>query len=123
MSPGQGNSTRNPRSPRPYAVGIHPGAPQEVLRMNPPDEGTPAPTTPDLSAVVEEQKAVIAAMNDKIKALEAKAASNEAKITALSQPAPKAAETPAPLTKEEQAKKVLDDAYEKLLVELGIKKE
>ena len=91
--------------------------------MNPPDEGTPAPTTPDLSAVVEEQKAVIAAMNDKIKALEAKAASNEAKITALSQPAPKAAETPAPLTKEEQAKKVLDDAYEKLLVELGIKKE
>ena len=91
--------------------------------MNPPDEGTPAPTTPDLSAVVEEQKAVIAAMNDKIKALEQKAAANEAKITALSQPAPKAAETPAPLTKEEQAKKVLDDAYEKLLVELGIKKE
>lgn len=90
--------------------------------MNPPDEGTPAPTAPDLSAVVEEQKAVIAAMNDKIKALEAKAASNEAKITALSQPAPKAEEKPV-LTKEEQAKATLDAAYEKLLVELGIKKE
>lgn len=90
--------------------------------MNPPDEGTPAPTTPDLSAVVEEQKAVIAAMNDKIKALEAKAASNEAKITALSQPAQPAKAEPAPLTREEQAKKTLDEAYEKLLIEMGIKK-
>ena len=90
--------------------------------MNPPDEGTPAPTTPDLSAVVEEQKAVITAMNEKIKALEQKAAANEAKITALSQPAAVPAPAEKELTKEEKAKKVLDDAYEKLMIEMGIRK-
>ena len=34
-----------------------------------PKEGTPAPQTPNYEAVLEEQKAVIAAMNDKIAAL------------------------------------------------------
>ena len=85
--------------------------------MNPPDEGTPAPQTPDYQAAIEEQKAVIAAMNEKIKALENRTAAAEAKMTALSA-APAA---PAP-EKVAEAKSELDKAYEKVLADLGIKK-
>ena len=85
--------------------------------MNPPDEGTPAPQTPDYQAVIEEQKAVIAAMNEKIKALETRTAAAEAKMTALS------AAPPAPdAQKAADAKSELDKAYEKVLADLGIKK-
>ena len=54
---------------------------------NPPDEGTPAPTTPNYAALIEEQKQIIVKMSEQLKALEQKSAAQEAKITALSQPA------------------------------------
>ena len=88
---------------------------------NPPDEGTPAPQTPDFSAVLEEQKAVIAAMNEKIKTLESRAAASEAKITAMAAPA--AAPAASQDDKIAAAKSELDKAYEKVLADLGIKKE
>ena len=86
---------------------------------NPPVEGTPAPQTPDFSAVIEEQKAVIAALSEKIKNLEGRASSTEAKLTAMSAPA-----APAPAEdKVAAAKSELDKAYDKVLMDLGIKKE
>ena len=89
------------------------------MTQTPPDEGTPAPTTPNYEAVINEQKAILAAMNDKIKALESKNSDLDAKITALSKPAAEA----KPEAKVEEAKSKLDEAYEKILAELGIKKE
>lgn len=88
--------------------------------VNPPDEGTPAPQTPDLAKMYEEQKAVLAAMSEKIQALEAKNAQYDAKITALT--AAPAANKPTP-DKAAAAKSELDKAYEKVLADLGIKKE
>lgn len=87
---------------------------------NPPDEGTPAPKTPDYGKVIEELKATNVALAQKIVALEEKSKGYDAKITALSAPAPEAA------AKEEKlaaAKSELDKAYEKVLADLGIKKE
>lgn len=75
---------------------------------------------PDFSAVLEEQKAVLTAMNDKIKTLEARNADLEAKVTALSGAAAKAekvAAAPAAPEKSEQEK-----AYEKVLADLGLKR-
>lgn len=116
----EGNGTRNPRSLRPYAIGM-PGTSPIGEKMNtPPQEGTPAPTTPDYAAVIEEQKAVIAALNDKVNSLEKRAGASEERIAALSNvkaaPAPSADQAAA-------AKSELDKAYEKVLADLGIKKE
>lgn len=73
---------------------------------------------PDYAAIIDEQKKVIAAMNDKINALEARASAQDAKITAMSKPRPAAAPAPAANDKSE-----FDRAYEKVLADLGIKKE
>ena len=106
---------RDPRASRPSGCRR---SPVTGDKMEAPKEGTPAPQTPNYEAVLEEQKAVIAAMNDKIKALESRAAANEAKITAMA--ATPAA--PAP-DKAAQAKSELDKAYEKVLADLGIRKD
>ena len=105
---------RDPRARRPSGCRRSPVTQGE--NMNPPDEGTPAPQVPNYEAVLEEQKAVIAAMNEKIKALESRTAAAEAKMTALS------AAPPAP-EKVAEAKSELDKAYEKVLADLGIRKE
>ena len=107
---------RDPRARRPSGCRRSPVTQGE--NMNPPDEGTPAPQVPNYEAVLEEQKAVIAAMNEKIKALENRTAAAEAKITAVS------AAPPAPdAQKAAEAKSELDKAYEKVLADLGIRKE
>lgn len=74
---------------------------------------------PDFSAILDEQKAVLTAMNDKIKTLESRNAALEAKITALSAPAAKADKKDAP---EPQAKSEQEKAYEKVLADLGLRK-
>lgn len=107
---------RDPRARRPSGCRRSPVTQGDKM-TEAPKEGTPAPQTPNYEAVLEEQKAVIAAMNDKIKALESRAAAAEAKMTALS------AAPPAPdAQKAADAKSELDKAYEKVLADLGIKK-
>lgn len=73
----------------------------------------------DFSAVLEEQKAVLTAMNDKIKTLEARNADLEAKVTALSGAAAKAEKAPAPAAPEKSEQ---EKAYEKVLADLGLKR-
>ena len=86
--------------------------------MNAPDEGTPAPTTPDYAKVIEELKAANTALVQKVSALEEKSKGYDAKITALSAPA-------VEQKKEEVTVKATDAeiAYRKALAELGIKLE
>ena len=86
---------------------------------NPPDEGTPAPQTPDYGKVIEELKAANVALAQKVVALEEKSKGYDAKISALSAP-PKENEKDAKIA---AAKSELDKAYEKALADLGIKKE
>ena len=87
--------------------------------MPEPAEGTGSEMqTPDYGALIEEQKAVITAMNEKIKALEGRAASAEEKLAAMNG-AKQTAQTPA-LTPAQAAKEKLDKAYETLCQELGI---
>ena len=86
---------------------------------NPPDEGTPAPQTPDYGKVIEELKAANVALAQKVVALEEKSKGYDAKISALSVP-PKEDEKDAKIA---AAKSELDKAYEKALADLGIKKE
>ena len=83
------------------------------------NEPEPNAGSTDFSAILDEQKAVLTAMNDKIKSLESRNAALEAKITALSAPAakPDKKDTPEPQTKSEQEK-----AYEKVLADLGLRK-
>ena len=106
---------RDPRARRPSGCTAVTGD-----KMEAPQDSIPETKPQDISAVIEEQKAVIAAMNEKIKALENKAAANEAKITALSAPAAQAKPTPEQV---KASKSELDKAYEKVLADLGIKKE
>ncbi len=91
--------------------------------MNPPEEGTPAPTTPDYAAVIEELKAANVALAQKVVALEEKSKGYDAKITALSTPAAPAAKEDPEAAKLAAAKSELDKAYEKALADLGIKKD
>ncbi len=88
-----------------------------VVEMNAPDEGTPAPTTPDYAKVIEELKAANTALVQKVSALEEKSKGYDAKITALSSPAVE--------QKQETTVKASDAeiAYKKALAELGIKLE
>ncbi len=85
--------------------------------MEAPIEGTPAPQTPDYAKVIEELKAANTALVQKVSALEEKSKGYDAKITALSSPAPE--------QKEEVTVKATDAeiAYRKALAELGIKLE
>ena len=90
---------------------------------NPPDEGTPAPKTPDYGKVIEELKAANVALAQKVVALEEKSKGYDAKISALSAPAPNPAAADDKEAKIAAAKSELDKAYEKALADLGIKKE
>ena len=85
--------------------------------MEAPIEGTPAPQTQDFAKVIEELKAANTALVQKVSALEEKSKGYDAKITALSAPAPE--------VKEEVTVKATDAeiAYRKALAELGIKLE
>ena len=97
----------------------------KVLDMtNPPDEGTPAPTTPNYAALIEEQKQIIVKMSEQLKALEQKSAAQEAKITALSQPAaaPAAPAMDPAAAKLAAAKAELDKAYDQVLADFGFSK-
>ena len=86
----------------------------------PPKEGTPAPTTPDVQKIIDELKAANIAMIEKITALEAKSRSYDEKITALSGAA---AQKQADDRKaKEDAKSEIDAAYEAAMVKLGFKK-
>ena len=91
---------------------------------NPPDEGTPAPTTPNYAALIEEQKQIIVKMSEQLKVLEQKSAAQEAKITALSQPAAAPA-APAMDPAEANlaaAKTKLEEAYNNILADFGLNK-
>ena len=83
------------------------------------NEPEPNAGSTDFSAILDEQKAVLTAMNDKIKSLESRNAALEAKITALSAPAAKPDKKDAP---EPQAKSEQEKAYEKVLADLGLRK-
>ena len=83
------------------------------------NEPAPNAGSTDFSAILDEQKAVLTAMNDKIKSLESRNAALEAKITALSAPAAKPDKKDAP---EPQAKSEQEKAYEKVLADLGLRK-
>ena len=80
--------------------------------------------TPDFAKVVEEQKLVIAEMAKKIEALETASAAAEAKITALSgQTASQTSQVQEKqLSPEEIIKQRQEEAYEKILQDLGIRK-
>jgi len=78
--------------------------------------------TPDFAKVVEEQKLVITEMAKKIEALETASAAAEAKITALSGQAAAPAVQEKQLSPEEIIKQRQEEAYEKILQDLGIKK-
>ena len=114
-----GERHRKPRIPTPASRRERPGT-GVIMTGNPPDEGTPAPQTPDYGKVIEELKAANVALAQKVVALEEKSKGYDAKISALSAPAPAADEKEAKLA---AAKSELDKAYEKALADLGIKKE
>lgn len=85
-----------------------------------PDEGTPAPTTPDYQKVIDELKAANIALVEKVTALEEKSKGYDAKITALSGAANQA--NAQEKAKVDQAKADFDAAYEAALAKLGFKK-
>ena len=87
---------------------------------NPPDEGTPAPQTPDYAKAIEELKAANVALVQKIGELESKNKSYDEKITALSTSRQEAAKAGMDAALE-SAKTDLDRAYERAMAELGIK--
>ena len=86
----------------------------------PPKEGTPAPTAPDVQKVIDELKAANIAMIEKITALEAKSKSYDEKITALSGAA--AQKQADDRNAKEAAKSEIDAAYEAAMEKLGFKK-
>lgn len=86
----------------------------------PPKEGTPAPTAPDVQKIIDELKAANIAMIEKITALEEKSKSYDAKITALSGAA--AQKQADDRQAKEAAKSEIDAAYEAAMEKLGFKK-
>ena len=86
----------------------------------PPKEGTPAPTTPDVQKIIDELKAANIALVEKITALEEKSKGYDAKITALSGAA--AQKQAADRQAKEDAKSEIDAAYEAAMEKLGFKK-
>ena len=87
----------------------------------PPKEGTPAPTTPDVQKIIDELKAANIALVEKITALEEKSKGYDAKITALSGAA--AQKQAADRQAKEDAKSEIDAAYERAMQKLGFRKE
>lgn len=87
-----------------------------------PDEGTPAPTTPDYQKVIDELKAANIALVEKVTALEEKSKGYDAKITALSGAQVNANANAQEKAKVDQAKADFDAAYEAALAKLGFKK-
>ena len=87
----------------------------------PPKEGTPAPTAPDVQKIIDELKAANIAMIEKITALEAKSKSYDEKITALSGAA--AQKQADDRQAKEAAKSEIDAAYERAMQKLGFRKE
>ena len=74
----------------------------------------------DYSKDIEEQKAAIVALNEKIKQLEAKNAASEQKIQAMTS-APKTEPAPQELTPEQKAKARLDACFDDILKEFGFR--
>lgn len=87
----------------------------------PPKEGTPVPTTPDVQKIIDELKAANIALVEKITALEEKSKGYDAKITALSGAA--AQKQAADRQAKEDAKSEIDAAYERAMQKLGFRKE
>lgn len=87
-----------------------------------PDEGTPAPKTPDYQKVIDELKAANIALVEKVNALEEKSKGYDAKITALSGASQQANANAQEKAKVDQAKADFDAAYEAALAKLGFKK-
>ncbi len=85
-----------------------------------PDEGTPAPTTPDYQKVIDELKAANIALVEKVTALEEKSKGYDAKITALS--GAQAQANAQEKNKIDAAKADFDAAYEAAMEKLGFKK-
>ncbi len=85
-----------------------------------PQEGTPAPTTPDYQKVIDELKAANIALVEKVTALEEKSRGYDAKITALS--GAQANANAQEKTKIDAAKADFDAAYEAAMAKLGFKK-
>lgn len=71
-----------------------------------------------LAAIVEEQKAAIVALSEKVKGYESKMAEYEKKFTAASAPKPAPA---APAAAKQPEISPQDAAYEKVLRDLGLK--
>lgn len=85
-----------------------------------PNETIPVP---DFAKIIEEQKSVIVEMSKKIEALETASAAAEAKITALSGQSASGPQAAArQLSPEEIIKQRQEEAYEKILEDLGIRK-
>ena len=87
----------------------------------PPQEGTPAPETPDYQKAIEELKAANVALVQKLGELEAKSKSYDEKITALSGAA--AQQKAGAAGQKTNEKSASEAAYEKAMKELGIYKE
>ena len=90
------------------------------MTENPPEEGTPAPATPDVQKIIDELKAANAALAEKVTALEAKSKSYDEKISALSGAA---AQKQTDQKAKEDAKSEIDAAYEAAMQKLGFRKE
>ena len=84
-----------------------------------PNEGTPAPTTPDYQKVIDELKAANIALVEKVTALEEKSRAYDAKITALS--GAQANANAQEKSKIDEAKADFDAAYEAAMEKLGFK--
>ena len=87
----------------------------------PPKEGTPAPTAPDVQKIIDELKAANIALVEKVTALEEKSKGFDEKITALS--GAQAQANAQEKNKIDAAKAGFDAAYEAAMEKLGFRKE
>jgi len=87
-----------------------------------PNEGTPAPTTPDVQKIIDELKAANIALVEKVTALEEKSRAYDAKITALSGAQAHVSANAQEKSKIDEAKADFDAAYEAAMEKLGFKK-
>ena len=111
---------RKTYDPRGRMLSAYPPGARCIKMTGAPDEGTPAPTTPDYQKVIDELKAANIALVEKVTALEEKSKGYDAKITALS--GAQANANAQEKAKVDQAKADFDAAYEAALAKLGFKK-